>query len=448
MDFILEHKLILNGIRDATMDALKDRLTMPNPKYQEAEKMGRWTNNIAPMLRFYDETDQGLECPRGFAYQAYRLCKKHGEQIRVVDNRRTLPAADFRFYGELRDYQAPAVESCLERDLCLLSAPTGSGKTCMALYLIAQRQQPTLIVVHTSNLREQWVERIETFLGIPGDEVGIIGGGKCDIRPVTVATVQSLVKCAAEVSQHFGHLLVDEAHHIPAIQMARAIETFDCRFMTGLSATPYRRDGLSKVIFWHIGDVAGRVDKSELLDNGSLCPAQVHWIETEFSTVTDASDQYSKVLSELAEDEARNHLICKTVADNNGAGISLILSDRKAHCETLAKILEEEHGIKPAVLTGSTGAKDRKHIIKELQTGRCRYLAATGQLIGEGFDLPAISSMFLTTPVKYRGRLIQYIGRALRPAPGKNKSHIFDFVDVRNPVFRAQARSRVYTYQR
>lgn len=445
MDFILEHKLILNGITDATMDALKDRLTMPNPKYQEAEKMGRWTGNIAPMLKFYNETDQGLDCPRGFAYQAHRLCKKHGEQVRVVDNRRTLLAADFRFYAELRDYQAPAVESCLERDFCLLSAPTGSGKTAMALYMIAQRQQPALVVVHTKELLSQWQERIKAFLGI---EAGAIGDGQFEIKPVTVATVQTLVKHAENTAPHFGYIILDECHRAPAMQYTQAIECFDCKYMTGLSATPYRRDGLSKVIFWHVGDLAGTIDKADLVYNGELCKADVVWVETDFNTWTDATEYYSKALSELAEDEDRNRLICQTVADSDGTGISLILSDRKGHCETLAAILKAEHGIDVAVLTGSTGARDRKRILDDLHQGRCKYLIATGQLIGEGFDLPAISSMFLTTPVKYHGRLIQYIGRALRPAPGKSRARIFDFVDHRNPVFKAQARSRFYTYQK
>ena len=96
-------------------------------------------------------------------------------------------------------------------------------------------------------------------------------------------------------------------------------------------------------------------------------------------------------------------------------------------------------------MTGSTSPKDRERIISALQQGECRYLIATGQLIGEGFDLPGISSVFLGTPVKFSGRLIQYIGRALRPAPGKDKAVIFDFVDDHG-VFEASAKSRAYTY--
>ena len=202
---------------------------------------------------------------------------------------------------------------------------------------------------------------------------------------------------------------------------------------------------MSKAIFWHIGDVTGRIDKRDLVDQGNLCPAEVRWVKTEFNPSVDASEFYSKALFELSNDSERNHLIARTVAENNGHGISLILSDRKAHCDTLQNILSAIHGIHAEVLTGSTSQKERERIIRTLQDGECKYLIATGQLVGEGFDLPDISSIFLVTPVKFSGRLIQYIGRALRPAPGKDRALIFDFVDDHG-VFKASAKARHYTY--
>jgi len=104
----------------------------------------------------------------------------------------------------------------------------------------------------------------------------------------------------------------------------------------------------------------------------------------------------------------------------------------------------EDRGIKAEVLTGSS--KDRDRIIDDMQQGRCKHLVATGSLIGVGFDLPAISSLYLATPVKYHGRLIQYVGRVLRPSPGKDQAMIYDFADNRMGVFAASARSRAETY--
>ncbi|HBT86968.1 MAG TPA: restriction endonuclease subunit R [Desulfobacter sp.] len=446
MNFELNSKAILTCLGATTRQAVKQYLTIPNPKYQDAVKQGRYSGGIDRELRFYEESAEGLVCPRGCASKLYRLCERMGESIQLVDNRRTLSPVDFTFAGDLRPLQEQAVTDVLRRDSGLLEAGTGAGKTVMGLWIIAERGQPALIIVHTKELLTQWIDRIENFLGIPRADIGIIGGGKFSIgNKITVATIQSLYKRVDEVVPHVGHLVVDETHRAPSRMFTEAVSAFDARYRLGLTATPWRRDGLSKVIFWYVGDVTGRIDKHDLVQAGNLCRAEVHWVETGFYPFADASAEYSKALSELTEDADRNRLICKTVSENNGHGVSLILSDRKAHCVTLQNILSDAHGIQAEVFTGSAGPKDRERIITALQDGECRYLIATGQLIGEGFDLPGISTVFLGTPVKFSGRLIQYVGRALRPAPGKDKAMIFDFVDSHG-VFEASAKARAYTY--
>jgi superfamily II DNA or RNA helicase len=447
MIFTLNSKALLTNFGAATRQAVEQYLTMPNPKFLDAVKQDRYTGGMDLELKFYEKDTERLICPRGSAGKLYRLCERLGESIQVVDNRRKLSPVDFTFAGELRPLQQDAVTDVLSSDQGLLEAGTGSGKTIMALYLIAERKQPALVVVHTKELLNQWISRIETFLNIPRADIGVIGGGKFSIGDrITVATVQSLYKCVDEVVPHIGHLICDECHRAPSRMFTEAVSAFDAKYRLGLTATPWRRDKLSKVIFWYVGDVTGRIAKDDLVQAGNLCRAEVQWVGTGFSPFADASEEYSKALSELTEDGTRNRLICKTVSENNGHGVSLILSDRKAHCVTLQNILSDVHGIQAEVLTGSTSPKERERIITALHDGGCRYLIATGQLIGEGFDLPGISTVFLTTPVKFSGRLIQYIGRALRPAPGKDKAMIFDFVDDHG-VFEASARARAYTYQ-
>ncbi len=448
MDITLNNKAVLSSMQFTTSRAVKQYLTIPNPKFIEAQQNGRFIGNISRNLEFYQERmDGSITCPRGAWLQIYTICAKHGERVQFIYELRTLHHVDFTFAGKLRLLQHQAVDDVLSRDSGLLVAGTGAGKTIMALYIIAQRKQPALVVVHTKELLKQWIDRIEQFLKIPLNEIGIIGSGKFFIGDrITVATVQSLYKRVDEVTPHIGHLIVDECHRAPSRMFTEAVSAFDARYRLGLTATPWRRDGLSKVIFWTMGDVTGRIDKQALLNNGNLCRAETQWIKTNFSPSVDASEFYSRALSELTEDDARNWLICQTVAVNNDHGITLLLSDRKAHCDTLQNILFYGHRIPAEVLTGSTTPKAREQIITALQDGRCKYLIATGQLIGEGFDLPGISTVFLTTPVKFSGRLIQYIGRVLRPMPGKNKARIFDFVDIKNPVFKASAKARYDTY--
>ncbi len=176
----------------------------------------------------------------------------------------------------------------------------------MGLYLIAERKQSTLIIVHTKELLHQWIERIGSFLGIPDDEVGTIGAGKFAVGDrITVGMVQTLTKRAGEIADRFGHIVVDECHRCPSKTFLDVMTAFDARFLLGLTATAYRRDGLSRVIFWHLGDRRHEVKKADLLERGLLSQAQVVWHQTNFDTVLNASEQYSKVLSELTQDQQR-----------------------------------------------------------------------------------------------------------------------------------------------
>jgi superfamily II DNA or RNA helicase len=432
---------------DRLAEEIIRKLTLANPAYQSAVNRGRYTGGIAPEIHGYQIDGDQLIIPRGFSGQLGKALLSAGVRPGVEDCRRALPEVDFHFLGELRDFQEEAVKAMAREDFGTLAAPTGSGKTIMGLYLIAQRKQPTLIVVHTKELLKQWVDRIETFLGIPASEVGIIGNGEKRIgNEITVALVQSLYKCVSEVVPHIGNLVIDECHRAPSRTFTECVKAFDSRYMTGLSATPWRRDGLSKLIFWYVGDVAHKVDEAALVEAGYVLRAEVIWRDTAFETYYNQSTEYSKMLSELTMDPDRNALIAQDVAKEAriGMGVCLVLSDRKAHCEVLAGLLESQ-GVGAEVLTGDLGNSERQAVVEALKGGQVKVLVATGQLIGEGFDCQELSTLFLATPITFSGRLLQYLGRVLRPAPGKDKAKVYDY---RDPVgvleCAARGRARVY----
>jgi superfamily II DNA or RNA helicase len=233
MKFILNSRLVLENPARDTRQIIKQRLTLDNPKFLEAKRMGRYTRGIDPRLYFYEEFEDSLTCPRGAATQIYKICHDQGECIEFIDERRTLDPVDLRFHGELTPLQLPAVEDCLKRDFGLLESPTGSGKTIMAAYMIAKRKQPALIVVHTKELLNQWIDRIEQFLNIPKSEIGVIGSGKFKIGDkITVAMIQTLYKRVSEVVDHIGHVVVDECHRCPARTFTDALTVFSAKFMT------------------------------------------------------------------------------------------------------------------------------------------------------------------------------------------------------------------------
>lgn len=425
------------------------KLTMMNPAYVEAERMGRWTGQIPKLLRYYEVSPDGaLSVPRGFIDQLVSSCRAFGVPFTFDDQRRSLPEVDFTFIGSLRPYQQNAVDAMLRRDSGTLESPTGSGKTVIALAIIADRRQPTLILVHTKELLEQWIDRIETFLGIPRADIGVIGGGKRTIgERITVALVQSVYKCADDVAPHIGHIVVDECHRAPSRTFTEAVTAFDCKYMLGLSATPWRRDKLSRLIFWYLGDVRHSVDGAQLVEEGAILRAEVVTRQTEFRPFSDPSSEYSRMLSELTQDPKRNRLIAGDIAKeaNNGGGICLCLSDRRMHCKALQRILQEDFETDAEVLTGETPAAQRQDLVERLNAGKVRVLIATGQLIGEGFDCRGLQTLFLATPIRFSGRVIQYLGRVLRPAPGKDSAKLYEYLDnVGVLVAAARARRRVY----
>ncbi len=446
----IAHKLFLSDIPEPIAAQIVADLTLENPKWLENQKMGRTNYKVSRHLKFFStRTNGGLIVPRGYGERLARICAEHGEAVDYEDDRRLLPEVDFRFVGELRPYQLDACARMLRRRFGTLCAPTGAGKTVCGLYLVAQRRQPALIIVHTRDLAMQWVERVEQFLGIPAAAVGMIGGGRDKVgEAVTVATVQSVYSRAKELKKHIGHIVVDECHRAPSRTFTEAVSAFDCAYSLGLSATPYRRDGLTSLIFWHLGAMHARIDGGALMDSGAILRPEIRVRETAFATHRDPTEEYSQILVDLTEDAARNALIVDEVAREirDGQGVSLILSDRKSHCRGLWALLLERHGLGGAILTGDTPLPERKQLVAWIQTGRVRAVFATGQLIGEGFDASNLTTLFLATPIKFSGRLIQYLGRVLRPGVGKVQPKVYDFVDSRVGVLEAAARSRAEVY--
>ena len=450
MNIKLSNDLILTQIPDPLIAEIRDRLTFTNPAYTEAEKMNRWTGNLDRELKFYRAKNGGLQIPRGFTGHLISMARKAGIPFQIEDHRRTLPEVDFHFAGELRDFQQDAVNNLIKYDFATLPAPTGSGKTVIGLALVAARRQPALVIVHTKELLNQWIDRIETFLGIPRSEIGVIGAGKKTIgERITVGIVNSVYSSAGEIREHIGHLIVDECHRTPSRTFTEAVSAFDCRYMLGLSATPYRRDGLSRLIFWHIGDVHHEIKAEDLQETGDILKVKAIQRFTNFRSWADATTEYPQMLAELTKDNERNELITSDVIReaDNGGGICLVLTDRREHAVRLVTRIRSG-GIRAEMLTGELPAKERQGIVDRLNTGAIKVLVATGQLIGEGFDCRELSTLFLATPIRFDGRVKQYLGRVMRPAPGKDQAVVYDYVDSEVGVLRASARQREKIYGR
>ncbi len=187
------HDCLLEGMDFEIEQAIKQKLTINNPAYLSAKKYGRWIGKkLKPTLIYYDIVPNGIRFPRGFANQAILLCRSMGiSDVKMIDKRRKLPEISFSFNGELRPYQQTAVEKTAHRSFGVLEAGTGSGKTVMALKIIAIRKQPTLVIVHSKELLLQWQQRATQFLSF---KTGLIGDGNFSLAPLTIAIVNTARK--------------------------------------------------------------------------------------------------------------------------------------------------------------------------------------------------------------------------------------------------------------
>lgn len=360
----------------------------------------------------------------------HRICqiKPKAKPVRVFDGvveRKKLKA---EFTGELTASQTEAVKQIRKSDIGILIAPPGSGKTVMACALIAERKVSTLVLIHRQPLMEQWRERISTFLGIPPKEIGNLSGAKKKMTgKLDLAMLQSLknIEDLTEIAQSYSQIIIDECHHIPATSFEDILKQLPARYVVGLTATPYRKDGLEKILFQQCGPIRHELQDSEGLALKKL--VTIH--ETGFRVPSEIGDKpaYHELIHHLTADVKRNKLIARhTIESLNANRFPLLISDRKEHLDVLALFIGETvatTGVEIVRLDGDLTSKQRKQAIERLHAirreGRKVLLMSSASLIGEGFDLPALDTMILATPLSFEGRMIQYAGRIHRSVEGK-----------------------------
>lgn len=420
--------------------ALKDQLTIDNPKYIAARRYGRWIGNkLKAKLYYYEQEPGGLRFPRGFANRAIELCQELGVEPEILDERRRLADHQFSFQAKLRPYQDEAVQMICSRSFGVLEAGTGSGKTVMALAAIARRRQPTIVIVHTKELLYQWRDRIEEFMGI---EAGLIGDSKFEIQPLTVAIVNSARKRTEELAPRFGHLIVDECHRVPATLFTDVVSHFDSYFLLGLSATAFRSDeGMTKLIYYFMGDRSHSVDPMQLKVSGAVLKPKIRRRTTDFTY--GYRGDYQALITALTKHEGRNRQIAGDILNyvrTDPDSTALVVSDRVSHCDVFVELLQK-HQVAVVLLTGQIAPEQRSQIVADVQNGKVQVLVATLQLISEGFDCSGLASLFLTTPITFEGRLVQVIGRILRPAANKVPV-VYDYIDDQVAALRRSSAAR------
>ena len=406
-----------SGLTTPLINFIKEELNFANTEFFVKKKMGKNTWGTERYFKMIEETESDIVVPRGFIGKLIRFCREQNIDHDFIDERHKSESISFTPSIELREHQKPVIESTSKKYFGVIVAPPGSGKTIVGLSVIANKQQPALIVVHRKQLADQWAERIESFLGIPKREIGKIGQGKNTIgKQVTIAMIQSLEKAveseeANKLLKSFGTIIVDECHHVPAETFRSTISKFNSYYVYGLTATPFRKYNDGKLIFIHLGDIISEIKPQEISDApGAKIIVRNTDLFIPFNSKTDKFETISKV---LVHDSARNKLILDDVITELERGKKVVIvTERKEHIDTLFQYLKQKYdGI---TLSGDDSDSNKSAKWKILKEGNFQVLITTGQYFGEGSDIQKIECLFLVYPFSFEGKLIQYIGRVQR----------------------------------
>lgn len=247
--------------------------------------------------------------------------------------------------------------------------------------------------------------------------------------------------------QGYGFVIVDECHHVPAVTFERCVRQIAVANWLGLTATPYRRDGLQSLISMYCGPIRHRVTITEEEQAAFDRALVVHPTAHVFEGSNEAGIQ--EVFRSLVEDDQRSRQIGDDVVEAAGSGRNcLLLTQRKDHIEKLAGELARR-GCDPIILQGGMGKKSRAAAVSEMQERASNgglILVATGSFLGEGFDCPPLDTLFLAFPMAFKGRTVQYVGRVLRPMASKSRVEVHDYVDAEVPVLARMHTKRLVAY--
>ena len=407
-----------------------------NPEFYKKQAMRFSVWDEPRVIGCAENYSNHIALPRGCLDAALALLRDNAIGCELVDERYVGSPLDVAFAGTLRLDQEFAVAAMLRHDAGVLCAPTAFGKTVTAAAMIARRGVNTLVLVHRTELLTQWQERLQSFLCVGKGVVGTIGGGKAKpTGKIDIAVMQSLSR-QGEVNllvENYGHVIVDECHHVGAASFDAILKQTKAKYVLGLTATPIRRDGQQPIIFMQCGPTRHTAaNPTGAPHDLAVTPCTLH---SQIDLPQEAGIQ--DVFRHLAIDQARTDAIAAEVVNAYGQGRKvLVLTERTEHLDAIQATLNGKVS-SLFVLHGRVAKKQRATLIAELNAlppDAPRVLLATGKLVGEGFDHPPLDTLVLAMPVSWKGTLQQYAGRLHREHVSKTDVRIIDFVDTGHPA--------------
>lgn len=449
--------LLRSELSPMVVTLLKEKLNFINSEYLVKRRLGKSVYKVQKFFKLIEEQDDEVIIPRGFVDQLTRFLEEQSIPYAIADHRAKVGEVKIASSITLYPEQQLVIESTLKKDQGVIVAPAGSGKTIIGLQLVACRSLPALILVHRKQLLDQWVERIQSFLGIAQTHIGQYYGVKKSIgKQVTVAMMQSLsrTKDWKDIRDTFGTVIVDECHHIPAKTFREVMDQLNPRFVYGLTATPKRKHNDQDLIFTYLGNIISEMPEQEqatLAPTGTSENRESHTAPTIIIRTTElampfkfTTDNFQLLAKIITFDTYRNQLITKDITEQvaNQRKV-LVLSERRDHLEVLNLYLKGM--CETIVVSGEDSASSRASKLAQIHAGHYQVILSTGQFFGEGLDIPTIDCLVLAFPFAFEGKLTQYIGRLRGNVENKV---IIDYHDEQITFLDKQFKQRQRIYNR
>lgn len=412
----------------------KRNLTIPNPEYAKKSRMNLWLGNTPKVLSLYETRGTTLVLPFG----TLRLLPKDISDKALFLSEFAAPVeVNYNADVPLYDYQETAVQAMVAAQYGILQSAAGSGKTQMGIALAARLGRRTLWLCHTLDLIKQSKERAKLYMS--EDLMGTITEGKVNLgEGITFATIQTMCKLdLAQYRDYWDCIITDEVHRVSGsptavTQYQKVLNSLSARHKYGLSATVHRSDGMIKATYALVGEVAYKVPDEAVADKimkVGIYPVGTGVHISREALNTDGTLNYTKLITYLTENAARNQLIADSIEQRP----SLILSDRLNHLEELISLLPTDMQKDAVMISGKMttkkGKAEREQALEDMRSGKKKYLFATYSLAKEGLDVPRLERLYLTTPQKDYAVVTQSIGRIARTFDGKSDPIAYDFVD-------------------
>ena len=473
------HIILSNGIyvdntnlKAAMQNRIRRMAAISNPVFYKNQAIG--TSNYDTARWIYlgkDHLSGYIQIPRGLQDELWENIKQADIDYEMEDERQQGRKINVDFKGELRPEQDKALKELIKYDNGILHAATAFGKTVVSSAIIAQKKINTLIILESSALIEQWKDALEKFLnineGLPTYEtktgrvrkrkslIGTLQGAHDSMTGIIdIAMAGSLCKKGKyhKMMNEYGLVLIDECHHSASETIANVLKEVKAKYVYGVTATPKRGDGLEKINYMLIGPIRYSYTAKEKAKEQGI----QHLVYPRFTrtvpprgVITDKMHP-NEAYEIIHNNDVRDEQIIEDVKNCVAAGRTpVVLSRYKDHSEKFYERLKS-YADHVFLMTGNNSKKEHRKILEQMHQvdkNESLILIATGSLVGEGFDFPRLDTLFMATPVSFRGVVEQYAGRLNRDYAGKENVIIYDYVDNHIPMFNNMYMKRLRAYK-